>query len=287
MQPRGSSTGPQAAIEAAAPPQGAAASTTWGLRVPFSGDGDLQGGECLQIRDGGHALGGEHATALQLPVLVLLQQHRAHQAGDGGIVGEDADDAGAAFDLLIHPLQQVGAPDLAPVLLREVAEGQHILPGLVHQLSGFGKALDQRGGQVIPAAEDLAGVLLGEHTAQGSGDHALVGYSFGEGFAYGDALQQVSGEMNATALPDATLKLPADRLGEPHLGVGDPQFDPSEATLFERGKELTPEALSLTVAHLEAQQLSAAIDIDAHGDDHRPRADLLSFAKPALEVSGI
>ena len=62
---------------------------------------------------------------------------------------------------------------------------------------------------------------------------------------------------------------------------------PSEATLFERGKELTPEALSLTVAHLEAQQLSAAIDIDAHGDDHRPRADRQSFAKPALEVSGI
>jgi hypothetical protein len=128
---------------------------------------------------------------------------------------------------------------------RVVAKGQHVLPSLVHQLSGFGKALDQRGGQVIPPADDLAGVLLGEHTAQGSGDYALVGYV--------DALQQFPSEMNATALPDATLQLPADRLGEPQVGVGDHHFGPSEATLFEQGKKLTPEALSLTVVLLEAQ----------------------------------
>jgi len=76
-------------------------------------------------------------------VLVLLQQHRTHQAGDGSVVGEDPDDAGAAFDLLVHALEQVGAPDLAPVGLREVAEGQHVLLGLEHELCGFGEALSQ------------------------------------------------------------------------------------------------------------------------------------------------
>ena len=45
-------------------------------------------------------------------MLVLLQQHRAHQTGDRGVIGEDADDAGAALDLLVDPLQQVSAPDL-------------------------------------------------------------------------------------------------------------------------------------------------------------------------------
>jgi len=53
-------------------------------------------------------------------VLVLLQQHRPHQAGDGGVVGEDADHAGAALDLLVDAIEQVGAPDLAPVGLWEV-----------------------------------------------------------------------------------------------------------------------------------------------------------------------
>ena len=37
------------------------------------------GRELLQRGDGSHALGREHAPALQLPVLVLLQQHRTHQ----------------------------------------------------------------------------------------------------------------------------------------------------------------------------------------------------------------
>jgi hypothetical protein len=33
-------------------------------------------------------------------VLILLQQHRAHQACDRRVVGEDADHAGAAFGFL-------------------------------------------------------------------------------------------------------------------------------------------------------------------------------------------
>jgi hypothetical protein len=43
----------------------------------------------------------------------------------------------------IHPLQQVGAPELFPVLRREVTEGQHVLPSLVHELGGFGEALSR------------------------------------------------------------------------------------------------------------------------------------------------
>ena len=76
-------------------------------------------------------------------MLVLLQQHRAHQTGDRGVIGEDADDAGAALDLLVDPLQQVGAPDLFPVGLWKVTERQHVLPGLVHQFSSFRETLRQ------------------------------------------------------------------------------------------------------------------------------------------------
>ena len=36
--------------------------------------------ELPQRRDGGHALGHEHEQGLKLPVLMLLQQHHAHQA---------------------------------------------------------------------------------------------------------------------------------------------------------------------------------------------------------------
>ncbi len=179
--------------------------------LPLSGAEGLECRDVIQLRDGGHALGGEHPPALQLPVLMLLKQHRSHQAGDRRVVGENALHAGAALDFFIDSLEQVGAPDLFPVGLREVAEREHILPGLVHQRSGLGETLRQRGGQIIPAGLDLFRGFLGKHAAQGSRDHALV--------SFGDALQQVAGKVNTAALPDAALQLPADRLGEPGVGV--------------------------------------------------------------------
>ena len=52
----------------------------WSL-LPLSGAEDQECKDVIKLRDGGHAVGGEHAAALQLPVLVLLQQHRPHLAG--------------------------------------------------------------------------------------------------------------------------------------------------------------------------------------------------------------
>ena len=191
------------------------------------------GRELLQRGDGSHALGREHAPALQLPVLVLLQQHRTHQAGNRRVVGEDSDHAGTAFDFLIDALEQVGAPDLSPVLVWEVAEGEHVFPGLDHELCGPGEALGQGAGQVIPTGLDLSGLLLGEHRAQRGGDHALMGF--------GHPLQQVAGEMDPAALPAAALQHPPDCIGEALVGVADDELDPRQPALFERADEVAPE----------------------------------------------
>ena len=166
-----------------------------------------------------------------------------------------------------------------PWVLGEVAKRQHVLLGLVHQCSGLGEALRQRGRQIIPARFDLLSALLGEHRAEGGGDHALVSFV--------DALQQVAGKVDPAALPHAALQLAADRLGESCMGVRDHQLDATQAPLFEAGDEFRPEGLALAVAHLEAQQLPAAVLVDAHGDDDSAGADLLSLAEAALEVGGI
>ena len=47
----------------------------------------------------------------------------ADEAEDGGVVGEDADDVGAALDLFVDPLERVRRPDLAPVGVGEGGEG--------------------------------------------------------------------------------------------------------------------------------------------------------------------
>ena len=67
-----------------------------------------------------------------------------------------------------------------------------------------------------------------------------------------DTLQQISGEMNATALPNAALQLATDRLCETPVGIADHQLDPSEAALLSGGDEFRPEALAFAIAHLEA-----------------------------------
>jgi len=57
---------------------------------------------------------------LELPVLVMIHQHRYYQAGVGWLCGEDADHTGAAFDFWVDTLKQGGTSDLAPVVLREM-----------------------------------------------------------------------------------------------------------------------------------------------------------------------
>ena len=71
------------------------------------------------------------------------------------------------------------------------------------------------------------------------------------------------------------------------MGLAHHQPQAGEAAFFERGHELAPEALALTVAHLELQQLPAAIRVHPHGDDHGSGADLQGLAQPAMEVGGI
>ena len=61
------------------------------------------------------------------PFVVGLDEHRGDEAGDGGVVGEDAHDVGAPLDLAVDALEGIRRPKLSPVRLREGAEGQEVL----------------------------------------------------------------------------------------------------------------------------------------------------------------
>ena len=53
-----------------------------------------------------------HVAALEQPLVVLFEQDGADQPGDGGLVREDADDIGAALDLLVQSFQRVSRMEL-------------------------------------------------------------------------------------------------------------------------------------------------------------------------------
>src|SRR5688572_5746967 len=59
----------------------------------------------------GHGALGEIAAVGNLPFVVRLDQDRTGQAQQCLGVGEDAQDIGAALDLLVQPLQRIGRPD--------------------------------------------------------------------------------------------------------------------------------------------------------------------------------
>ena len=59
------------------------------------------------------------AGSLHRPFVVLFQQDSAHQAEDGGFVGEDSHDIRSPLDLAIEPLDGIVRIDLRPGVFRE------------------------------------------------------------------------------------------------------------------------------------------------------------------------
>jgi hypothetical protein len=55
---------------------------------------------------------------LHRPFVVLFQEDGADQSGDGGLVGENADDLGAALDLAVEAFEGIGRVELGSVVPR-------------------------------------------------------------------------------------------------------------------------------------------------------------------------
>lgn len=72
------------------------------------------------------------ASALNGPLVVVLEEDGAFEPDDGIAVGEDADDLHPALDLAVEALNWVGAVELSAVLPRECRVGQHAGLGLIH-----------------------------------------------------------------------------------------------------------------------------------------------------------
>lgn len=109
----------------------------------------------------------EHAAAIGLPFLFLLKQQCSDKENDRGGVGKHADDARAAFELLVEQLERVGAPDLALVLWREGPGSEDVLPGLPHQRGRSWECLRDRRNQLIPLLLHSLDLDLHEHRTSG------------------------------------------------------------------------------------------------------------------------
>ena len=137
---------------------------------------------------------GHVAGALHGPFVVLLeQQNSADQASDGILIGEDADNVGAALDFAVEPFQRVGAVDLGPVVLGEAHKGEDIGFRLIHQCRQLCDLGPELISNLAPLEAGHFGVLLGEGGGdEGSDDTPALLSGMGQDIAH---------EMHAAALP--------------------------------------------------------------------------------------
>jgi hypothetical protein len=92
----------------------------------------------------------------------LLHQDGANQSDDGFIVGEDANDVGAALDLAVQSLDRIGRADLRPVLLGEVHECENVDLGVIEQGCELRQTAAQLIGDMAPLFSGGCRGVLGE-----------------------------------------------------------------------------------------------------------------------------
>ena len=151
---------------------------------------------------------------------------------------------------------------LGAVFLWEGHVGQHVGLGLVHEVGQLGRLGAELIGHLAPLGLGGLGVLLGKGGGDEGRHHAPAGLT-GMG-------QEVAHEVYAAALPGG-IQDPGGGGLEAFMGIGDHQLDAAQAAPGQGAQELGPEGLGLRGADGHAQDLTPALVVDRHGDDHGDR----------------
>ena len=77
------------------------------------------------------------------------------------------------------------------------------------------------------------------------------------------------------------------RLCEAAVGITDHNLAPVRPRPYNEAINSPPEALTLAISHLEAQQLTAAVGVHSIGDVHSPSANLQGLAQPAVKIGRV
>jgi hypothetical protein len=184
------------------------------------------------IADGGDGLKGHGAGALDSPLVVLLEEDGADEAGDGGLVREDADDLGAALDLAVQALARIGRVQLRPVLPGKVMQASTSGSASSIRAASFGTLGRSRSATrrhcrlALPASFRAKAVATKAETTRRP---LLV--LMGEGVPH---------EMNAAALPGGAEHL-GDRGLQPLVGIRDDELHPAQAAAGEPARGKAPQ----------------------------------------------
>ena len=201
------------------------------------------------------------------PIVAGFGQEGGDQAEEGFFVGENAGDAGAAFEFLVDPFQRVAG---AHFLLVGAGQGENreALREVFFQPRGeFGGA----GGVV---GDDFLEALFGGGATGAFKDAADVPRHFRALIQARDISLGVLLEMELTALPGDRAKDGFARGGQAGVVVADDELDVAEATLDEALEEGAPMHFGFTEGDADAQDGTLACRRDAQRDEDGAVAEL-------------
>ena len=160
-----------------------------------------------------------------LPFVADFVEQGGDQAQEGGFIGEEAGDAGAAFEFLVDPFQSVAGAEAELPGWRQGEDGKALGQVGFHPGGEFGSAGGIEGHDFLEAA--FGGWTIGavEHTANGLGD--------------GDPLVQAGDiglgillEMELAALPRHGRKDGGTSGAQAGVVVADDELDAVETALL-------------------------------------------------------
>jgi hypothetical protein len=140
-----------------------------------------------------------HVAALQLPLVVLLEQQRPDERRDGRFIGEDTDDIGAPLDLGIEPFQRIGAVDLRTMGLWEAHERQDLGFRFIHQPGELGELRAQLIGDGTPLRDRGFLSILGKDGVDHREHHLPL--------TFAGVRERIADEVHAAALPGGLQNL--------------------------------------------------------------------------------
>ena len=151
----------------------------------------------------------------------------------GFLAGEEADDAGAAFDLAVEGFAGVGGSQFPAVCLGQVEDGE-----------ALGEVFFSPGGELglflAPCFEEDAEAFFGVGAGFGVEDGGDLGGDEGLEFLFGDEMTGVLLEVELAALPGAGVACGPESGFEAGVGVRNDEVQNADAALLERDEELAP-----------------------------------------------
>ena len=194
------------------------------------------------------------------PFLGDLDDDAGHQAKQRGLVGEEADDTGAALDLRVERLAHIGGAQAQATRFGEAESGESFRDVLLGPGGEFGRALLVSFDEFGELGFGMGPVFGVEDTADFSGDLLLE-------ILGGDMSLGVLLEVELAALPGAGVEGGAQCGAEADVGVGGDAVGDADAALLEAGEEVAPVDLGFGEGAGDAEdEAFAIVPADADGD---------------------